>query len=332
MIIDIHGHILDVAYRSKKPLNFSLGGLTDVPLMRVGGVTGQLCAIWTPNIMLSGPHSHSVEAPLRTTLEVLDYVHRELSGPAGEDVLLVRSLVDLQTAESKGCVALIIGMEGTDALGGDPRVLQNLHSLGLRHVGLVHEHANEFGAATQVWERGKMRVYEEGKDSKGYLSDRGRKLLEEMCRLGILIDLTHLVEPGFWEVLEFVKRPVLVSHGGARSLTNSVRYLSDKQIVAIAHNGGLIGASPTPLVPSNEQPGLPLLLDTIDYLVKLVGADHVGIGTDFKDQLDYYPPPFTKSSETPAVVQGLRNRGYNTASIDQIIGGNFLRLFEQVVG
>jgi len=102
--------------------------------------------------------------------------------------------------------------------------------------------------------------------------------------------------------------------------------------VAIAHNGGLIGASPTPLVPSNEQPGLPLLLDTIDYLVKLVGADHVGIGTDFKDQLDYYPPPFTKSSETPAVVQGLRNRGYNTASIDQIIGGNFLRLFEQVVG
>ena len=126
MIIDIHGHILDIAYRRKKPLNSSLGGLTDVPLMRVGGVTGQLCAIWTPNIMLSGPHSHSVEAPLRTILEVLDYVHRELCGPAGADVLLVRSIGDLQTAESKGCVALIIGMEGTDALGGDPRVLQNL--------------------------------------------------------------------------------------------------------------------------------------------------------------------------------------------------------------
>ena len=73
------------------------------------------------------------------------------------------------------------------------------------------------------------------------------------------------------------------------------------------------------------------LLDTHEMICHY-GADHVGIGTDFKDQLDYYPPPFTKSSETPAVVQGLRNRGYNTASIDQIIGGNFLRLFEQVVG
>lgn len=332
MIIDIHGHILDIAYRRKKPLNSSLGGLTDVPLMRVGGVTGQLCAIWTPNIMLSGPHSHSVEAPLRTILEVLDYVHRELCGPAGADVLLVRSIGDLQTAESKGCVALIIGMEGTDALGGDPGVLQTLYSLGLRHVGLVHEHANEFGAASQVWEGGKMRAYEEGKDPKGYLSDRGRKLLEEMCRLGVLIDLTHLVVPGFWEVLEFVKGPVLVSHGGARSLTNSVRYLSDEQILGIAQNGGLIGASPTPLGPSNEQPGLPLLLDTIDYLVKLVGTDHVGIGTDFKDQLGYFPPPFTKSSETASVIQGLWERGYNTASIDQIIGGNFLHLFEQVVG
>ena len=133
-------------------------------------------------------------------------------------------------------------------------------------------------------------------------------------------------------MLDFIKRPILVSHGGARNLTNSVRYLSDEQILAIAHSGGVIGASPTPLGPSDERPGLPLLLDTIDYLVKLVGTDHVGIGTDFKDQLGYFPPPFANTSKTPIVIQGLRDRGYDTATIDRISGGNFLRIFEQVAG
>lgn len=332
MIIDVHGHILDLAYRSNKQLNSSLGGVTDVPLMRVGGVTGQLCSTWTPNIALSGPHSHSVEAPLRTLLGIIDYLHRELCGPAGTDVRLARTTADLKAAAYEGRVALIVGMEGTDALGGDSSVLRILHRLGLRHVGLVHEHANEFGAASQVWEKGRMRPYDGAKDPEGHLSDRGRTLLDEMCQLGILVDLTHLVEPAFWEVLDFIKRPSLVSHGGARGLTNSVRYLSDEQILAVAHSGGMIGASPTPLGPSDERPGLPLLLDTIDYLVKLVGTDHVGIGTDFKDQLGYFPPPFANTSGTPAVIRGLRDRGYDTAAINQIGGGNFLRIFEQVAG
>ena len=332
MIIDVHGHILDLAYRSNKRLNSSLGGVTDVPLMLLGGVTGQLCATWTPDIALSGPHSHSVEAPLRTLLGIIDYLHRELCGPAGTDVRLARTTADLKAAASKGHVALIVGMEGTDALSGDPSVLRILHRLGLRHVCLIHEHANEFGAASQVWEKGKMRPYNRARDPEGHLSDRGRRLLDEMCQLGILVDLTHLVEPAFSEVLDFVKRPILVSHGGARGLTNSVRYLSDEQILAVAHSGGMIGASPTPLGPSDERPGLPLLLDTIDYLVKLVGTDHVGIGTDFKDQLGYFPPPFANTSGTPAVIRGLRDRGYDTAAINQIGGGNFLRIFEQVAG
>ena len=332
MIIDVHGHTLDIAYRSHKRLSESLGGITDIPLLRAGGVTGQLCATWTPDVTRSGPHSHSVEAPLQTLLGILDYVHRELCGPAGADVLLARTTADLRAAASEGRVALIVGMEGTDALGGDPAVLRVLHRLGLGHVGLVHEHANEFGAASQVWERGKMRHYDREKDPEGHLSDRGRALLAEMCRLGILVDLTHLVEPAFSEVIEFVDGPILVSHGGGRGMTDSVRYLSNEQIRGVARRGGLVGASPTPLGPSDERPGLPLLLDTIDHLVELVGTDHVAIGTDFKDQLGYFPSPFSNISQIPAVIGGLRDRGYDAAAIDRIVGGNFLRVFEQVAG
>ena len=331
-VIDIHGHTLDLAYRSGRPLNASLGGVTDIPLMRAGGVSAQLCANWTPDITLSGPHTHSVPDPLQTLLGVLGYLHRELKGPAAEDVILARTGADLLEAAASGRVALIIGMEGTDALQGDPAVMRRLHDLGLRHVCLVHEHANEFGAASQVWENGKMRRYDPLRDPKGRVSDLGRTLIAEMNRLGILIDVMHLVEPAFWEVLGLIDGPALVSHGGARGVTDSVRYLTDEQIRGVAKSGGVVGASPTPLGPSTEKPGLPLLLETIDYMVNLVGPRHVGVGTDFKDQLCYYPLGFANSGETSAVVRGLTERGYAPADIALICGGNFLRIFEEVTG
>ncbi|MEX0724803.1 MAG: membrane dipeptidase [Planctomycetaceae bacterium] len=331
MLIDIHGHLLDLAFRTGKPLNASLDGNTDVPLLRQGGVTGQLCPIWTPDVVLSGPHSHSVDSPFASLLAVLDYLHKELDEPAGDDVLLALNAADFRQAEATGRVAVMAGMEGTDALGDDPEKLQLFHRLGLRHVCLVHEHINSFGAASQVWERGTMRRFDPARDPAGRLTDVGRELIAEMQRLGILIDLTHLVEPAFWNVLEIVHGPVLVSHGGARGVTDSIRYLTDEQIRAIAATGGLIGASPSPLGPSREQPGLPLLLDTIDYLVKLVGTAHVAIGTDFKDQPGYYPPGFANSGETSGLIRGLEQRGYNQTSIDDICGENFVRIVEQVL-
>lgn len=332
VVVDIHGHMLDVAFRNRRPLQAALGGNTDVPSMRRGGVTAQLCANWTPDASLSGPHDHSVAAPLATLLDVLGYLHRELNGAAGEHVLLARKGSDLRQAADTGRIALIVGMEGTDALEGDVAVLRKLYELGLRHVGLVHERANEFGTASQVWEGGEMRRYDPARDPAQPLTDKGRALITEMKRLGVVIDVMHLAGPSFLEVVDFVDRPVIVSHGGARGITDSVRYLSDEQIRAVARVGGLIGASPTPLGPSTEQPGLPLLLDTVDYLVKLVGTAHVGIGTDFKDTHGYYPPDFASSADTPALVKGLESRGYNESEIERICGGNFLRVFEQVAG
>ncbi len=332
MIVDVHGHLLDLAYHTGKPLHAVLEGNTDVPKLRQGGVNAQLCPIWTPDVALSGPHSHSVTSPFRALLGVLEYLHRELSGPAGDEVMLTLTAADLRIAKETGRVAIIVGMEGTDALDDDPEKLRIFHSLGLRHVCLVHERANAFGAASQVWEQGTMRRYDPARDPVGHLSDSGCELIAEMQRLHILIDLTHLVEPAFSEVLNVIEGPVVVSHGGARGVTDSIRYLSDEQIRAVAATGGLIAASPSPLGPSNERPGLPLLLDTVDYLANLVGTDHVGIGTDFKDQPGYYPPGFSDSSETPGLIRGLEERGYNQTQIADICGENFHRLVERVVG
>ena len=133
-------------------------------------------------------------------------------------------------------------------------------------------------------------------------------------------------------MLEALDGPVIVSHGGARALCDSPRYLSDEQIRAVAATGGVIGASPSPLGPSDEAPGLGLLLDTVDHLVAVAGSEHVAIGTDFKDQLGYYPEPLPHIGAWRVVGEGLAARGHGESAIDAILGANFVRVFEQVVG
>ena len=332
VVVDGHGHTLDLAFHVGRPLNAALGGTTDVPQMRAGGVTAQLNASWTPSAELSGPHSHSVAEPRRTLDAMLDFLDEQLAGPAGRDVLVARSAADLVAAAASGRIALILGMEGTDAIGGDPAALEALHARGVRHICLVHEHANDFGASSQVWEGGEMRWYRPGADPEGHLTARGRDLLAEIKRLGLLVDVTHLVEPAFWDVLEAYGGAVIVSHGGARALTDSPRYLSDEQIRAVAASGGFVGASPSPLGPSPESPGLTLLLDTIDHLVLIAGPEHVAIGTDFKDQLGYYPPDLPHIGGFRAIGEGLAARGHEPEAIEAILGGTFLRVFGQVVG
>ena len=332
MVFDVHGHTLDLAFRRGRPLDAPLDGVTDVPLMKRGGVHGQLCATWTPDIALSGPHSHSVRSPRDTLLAMFDYLDRELGGPAGHEVVLARCATDLDTAAATGQVAIVAGMEGTDALEGSRENLELFYQRGLRHIGLVHERANEFGAASQVWDNGEMRVFDPSRDPTRHLSPQGRELLSAMASLGIVIDLTHLVEPAFSEVLEATAGPVIVSHGGARAVTDSPRYLTDEQLRAVAASAGVVGASPTPLRPSNEAAGLTLLLDTVDYLVSLVGWEHVAVGTDFKDQVGYYPAPFASSADTPSLLAALRRRGHGEAAIAGICGDNAVRIIQRVVG
>jgi membrane dipeptidase len=328
-VVDVHGHTLDLAFFTGRPLNGPLGGTTDVPQMHAGGVTAQLNLCWTPDMALSGPHDHSVADPPATLGKMLDYLDAQLAGPDGADVVVARYAGDLTAAADRGQVALVLGMEGTDAIRDDPARLAALHARGLRHICLVHEHDNAFGSASQVWRDGDMFRSDE---TGGDLTSLGGELLDEIRRLGFLLDVTHLLPPAFWHVLERWDRPVVVSHGGARALTDSPRYLTDDQIRAIAATGGLIGASPSPLGPSDEAPGLDLLLDTADDLARVAGPEHVGIGTDFKDQVGYYPDPLPDISAFPAIRRGLAARGHDQATIDGILGGNFVRVFAAAVG
>ena len=330
IIIDAHGHFLDMAADSGRRLHESLGGLTDVPLMRAGGVSAQLTVCWMPDVRVGGPHGS--RQPFRDVMKMLDYVHRELEGEAGEHVVLARTAGDIEGAAAESKTAFVLGLEGGDALRGDLGRLRALYEAGLRHVCLVHEGRNAMGVATQVWEDSTMRVYDPAVDAPGGLSADGRQIVREMNRLGILVDVTHMVEESFWDTLEVSDAPVIASHGNARSLRDTVRYLTDEQIRAVAETGGIICPSPFPLGPTRERPSLEMMLRHVDHMVRLVGPDHVGFGTDFLDQTGFRPAGFGDVGETPRFVEGLLELGYGDAAIRKIMGGNFLRVFRRVAG
>ena len=178
-----------------------------VPLMRAGGVSAQLTACWMPDVRVGGPHGS--RQPFRDVMKMLDYVHRELEGEAGEHVVLARTAGDIEGAAAESKTAFVLGLEGGDALRGDLGRLRALYEAGLRHVCLVHEGRNAMGVATQVWEDSTMRVYDPAVDAPGGLSADGRQVVREMNRLGMLVDVTHMVEESFWDTLEVSDAPVI---------------------------------------------------------------------------------------------------------------------------
>ena len=329
-IIDAHGHTLDLAFKSQRPFHEDLGGLTDVPLMRAGGVTGQLTACWVPDASIGGPHGSP--HPLRDVLRIIDYLLCELASEAGQHARLATAAGDIEAAWHDGTTAFVLGLEGGDSVQGDPAVLRALYRLGVRHVGLVHEGRNAMGTATQVWDGPEMRLYDGDRDPAGGLTGAGKRIIREMNRLGMLVDVTHMIEPCFWDALDVARAPVIVTHGNARSLQDTVRYLTDQQIRAVAETKGLVCPSPTPLGPGNESASLTILLDHIDYMVELVGAEHVGFGTDLLDQTDARPDGMGDISETGNIIEGLQKRGHGTEAINQITGANFMRVFKAAAG
>jgi membrane dipeptidase len=155
-----------------------------------------------------------------------------------------------------------------------------------------------------------------------------------MNRLGMLVDVSHLEDASFWDVMETATQPVIATHSNARALLEGscVRDLSDEQITAIAESGGVVGATAMWLCFNEEATSLETWLNNVDHMVGLVGPDHVGFGTDFSGEGNYSPTGFEDISKIPAFIEGLLKRGHSDDTVKKILGGNFVRVFRAVVG
>lgn len=287
----------------------------DFPRMREGGITAQIFAVFVEQRYLPAQAT-------RRALQVIDAVYRQVESSRGGARLIARS-ADIEAAKADDILGVILGLEGAEALEGDLGVLRMFHRLGVRNIGLTWNFRNQ--AADGVAEE----------RTGGGLTTFGVALVEEMNRLGILVDIAHLSPAGVEDVLQVSQSPVIASHANARAVCDHRRNLTDAQLEKIARNGGVVGVTFVPAFvdATDGSATLQRVLDHIDHMVGVMGDDHVGLGSDFDGFFgEEKTVGLEDVSRMPAITAGLLERGYSAASVQKILGGNFLRVFRQVVG
>ncbi|MFC4775315.1 dipeptidase [Paenibacillus sp. GCM10023252] len=306
-IADFHCDVLYKLLQNDR-LSFSnptAGGL-DVTYERLeqSGASLQTFAIYIPSKMDRG---------MVPILESIDLFHRHvLSCPR---MKFVRNKTELQEAQSAGQIAALLSLEGVDGLQGSMAMLRILHQLGIRAAGLTWNHAN--WAADGVMEaRG------------GGLTNRGKQMVEQCHTLGILLDVSHLSERGFWEMADLTHQPLIASHSNAKSVCPHPRNLTDQQLKAIIAMEGLIGITYVPyFVSQAETVTIDDVLLHIDYICGLGGERHLMLGSDF-DGIDTYVSGLTH----PGEVYRLKNalfRSYSEQQANAFLSGNAMRFLSE---
>jgi len=294
----------------------------EIARYRSGGIDVVVCNISTDTLYRGGyitRDGRSVETgmlraePGESWVFTLDRLERILATAASGEALLVRTPEEALEAKRQGKLALLAALEGADGLEGEIEHLRELHRKGVSLVQLVHFRANEIGHI-QTWPY-----------TPGGLTAFGREVVAEANRLKMVIDLAHANSETIRDVLAGSSHPVIFSHTGALSLQKRDRHLGDEDIRAIADEGGVIGIWPN----GDALPELRDMVDHIDYVRKLVGIDHVGIGSDLRG-MSKYTAGFGEEARFDAIAEALRARGYSPAEIEKVMGENFVRVWREV--
>ena len=247
-------------------------------------------------------------------MDALGYFFREVE-EFGTDILIAHSASDIERAHAENRLAAILAVENSDALEKSPHVLPLLHRLGVRAMTLTHSNRSWAGDGCEV---------EGGSGLTGF----GRRLVEQLNQLGIVVDVSHLNEPGFWDVVKMTDAPFMATHSCCRALCEHPRNLRDEQLKALAEKGGVVGITFVPFFVSSTEATLADLLDHIQHAVSVAGIDHVGLGSDFDGGGDL----LTDATQLPEITAGLAGRNYTEPDIRKILGGNQLRLLRQIIG
>ena len=204
---------------------------------------------------------------------------------------------------------------------GDLGVLRVLYRLGVRLITLTWNQRNQIADGIG-----------ESRTGSG-LTEFGLKVIDEMNDLGMLIDVSHLSETGFWDVIKRSKTPIIASHSNCYALCSHLRNLKDEQIKALTDKDGVVGISFVPnfLTQERRKTTVKDVVTHIDYLVEKAGINYVGLGSDF-DGTGGLPLGLEGVEKMPNITAELLNRGYKEGEIEKILGGNFLRVFKKVVG
>ncbi|MFQ5425975.1 MAG: dipeptidase [Gaiellales bacterium] len=330
-VVDCHGDIaMDVLRRQQAG---EAAPLADdyAARLRQGGVRIEFMTVGGDQpLSMDG-----VGSPALRALELIDAVLNEAD--RSPDLQVIRTQADLDLTIARRSVGLVLHLEGLAPARGRPELVRTFHRLGVRSTQLTWNMRNEVADGV-------------GEAVPAGLSTVGREITSELDRMGYVIDVSHLAPHGFWDVVELADGPIVASHANAMTIWPHPRNLEDDQIWAIASSGGFVGVCFFPAF-IGEESSLDALLDHVDHLVGLVGADHVGVGPDYVDfardlmladltwgggGIDYgddleFGAGLDRVETLPVFTAGLLERGYSETDVAKIIGGNAVRLLREVL-
>jgi membrane dipeptidase len=288
-------------------------GQINLPKMRSGGIDAAFFAVDV---------TRAWKNHLAYALDALGFFDADLC-ECDDEIIVARSAADVEEAKAAGRLAAVLVVENSDALEGSLNVLRMFHHLGVRSIGITHN-LSTWAAAGNAEAR-----------CGGGLTQFGIRLVQTMNRLGMLVDVSHISERGFYDTLEHSERPVIASHSCCAVLCDHPRNLTDDQLRALAQHSGVIGITFVPMfvdphwTPAQwpARPSLQQLLDHVDHAVEVAGIDHVGIGSDF----DGGGSVLNDATEFPSITAGLVERGYPEEAVRKILGLNHLRVLRQAL-
>ena len=346
IVVDAHNHIMiELAYQRNRGKTAVFSNYY-APRIRQGGVDVIMMVVGGDSTSLTDRS----DLFWWGTIRVMDMLLLEAEESA-DTMAICLNFRDIEETLAAGKIAVLMTLEGVRPLTGKLNmdslaVLRSFYRQGLRQLQLVDMGRNRVGD-------GHLEVR-----TNSRLTRFGIDVVKECNRLGMLIDVAHLNDAGFWDVIETSQQPILDTHSCVRALCEHVRNRTDEQIKALAQNGGVLGLSfmHKYVGGGDTKPKVDALVRHIDHIAELVGVDYVGLGPDhYEGELwtdngcdpapGYWEGSYGGLSEGSAFVEGLEDvtklptvtealvkRGYTNEDIKKVLGGNLLRVYRQVLG
>lgn len=308
MLVSKTGYDPNKRHSRRLPKQLNLVGHVDTPRMREGGVSAQIFGMWTV------PYPERLcPASIHKQLDVMDRAIEDSNGG------MVRCWTgqDVWRAKESGSIAALAGIEGGQALNGDASRVAEFARRGVRYIGLLHFSSNALGKP----------AFGKGSDDSEGLTRLGRDVIAEMERYGVIVDLAHINRKGFYEAIDELASPPMVSHTGLAGVHAHWRNIDDDQIRAVADAGGCIG-----IIFARKFLGgksIDNLCDHIIHLINVAGEDVPALGSDF-DGFVIPPDGLEDISLVPHLTKALSRRGLSNATLQKMLARNALRVLDEV--
>jgi membrane dipeptidase len=306
IVVDAHEDIaFHLNYFKRSFINPEVPCMITLPGLKEGNVKLVFNTIFVPP---KQKPKNTLKSAL-SQLDTYENIYRELD----DDIYRVMEKSNLENLDNNPRIGFLTLMEGADPIE-EPCELNMFFDKGVRVIGLSWNDKNRYAS---------------GNDTEDGLSEMGSELIKRMNDLGVTLDLSHLNERCFWDSIELTELTPIATHSNARALTDHPRNLKDEQLKAIAQRGGVIGiVLYSPFLKTTEnKPTLEDVYAHADYMIELLGEDHVGIGSDMDGaRIEDFPDGLRSVADLPRIGAFFIAKGYSENRVRKIMSGNFLRV------